>query len=102
MPRCSKGGGEMTATERTLVLVRHGQSYDNEQDLFSGLRDSDLTSRGVAEAIQAGRQLLDLGFCFDLAFTSELTRAQRTLVLILAELGQSTLEVRQAGALNER
>ena len=92
----------MTATERTLVLVRHGQSYDNEQDLFSGLRDPDLTSQGVAEAIQAGRQLRKLGFCFDLAFTSELTRAQRTLTLMLAELGQSTLTVRQAGALNER
>ncbi|GEP07299.1 2,3-bisphosphoglycerate-dependent phosphoglycerate mutase [Methylobacterium oxalidis] len=89
-------------TERTLVLVRHGQSYDNEQDLFSGLRDPDLTSQGVAEAIQAGRQLLDLGFRFDLAFTSELARAQRTLTLILAELGLSTLEVRQSGALNER
>ncbi|AWN44381.1 2,3-bisphosphoglycerate-dependent phosphoglycerate mutase [Methylobacterium durans] len=92
----------MTATERTLVLVRHGQSYDNQQDLFSGLRNSDLTSQGVAEAIQAGHQLGKLGFCFDVAFTSELTRAQRTLSLMLAELGQSTLTVRRAGALNER
>ncbi|AWN43604.1 2,3-bisphosphoglycerate-dependent phosphoglycerate mutase [Methylobacterium durans] len=89
-------------TDRTLVLVRHGQSSDNERDLFSGWRNPDLTGRGVAEAVQAGRQLRDLGFRFDLAFTSELTRAQRTLALMLAELGQSALAVRTDRALNER
>ncbi|HEV7448396.1 MAG TPA: 2,3-bisphosphoglycerate-dependent phosphoglycerate mutase [Steroidobacteraceae bacterium] len=89
-------------TERTLVLVRHGQSFDNELDLFSGLRNPDLTSRGVAEAVSAGGQLKALAFCFDLTFTSELTRAQRTLTLMLTELGQATLTVRRNQALNER
>nr|WP_310352897.1 2,3-bisphosphoglycerate-dependent phosphoglycerate mutase [Methylobacterium sp. BE186] len=94
--------GALTLTERTLVLVRHGQSTDNERNLFSGLRNPDLTDRGVAEAVQAGRQLKGLGFVFDLAFTSELIRAQRTLTFMLAELGQTSLNVEKTEALNER
>src|ERR1700712_719034 len=92
----------MSLPERTLVLVRHGQSLDNALDLFSGLRNPDLTTRGVAEASEAGRRLRELAFHFDLAFTSELSRAQRTLALILTELGQPSLAVRKARALNER
>lgn len=92
----------MSPQDRTLVIVRHGQSLDNEHDLFSGIRDPDLTARGVAEADNAGRRLRELGFSFDLAFTSELTRARRTMGLILSQLGQSTLAVRRSAALNER
>lgn len=87
---------------RILVLVRHGQSEDNERDLFSGLRDPDLTPRGVEEARAAGRELARLGLRFTHAFTSVLTRARKTMDLALGELGQSDLPVRCDAALNER
>lgn len=82
--------------------MRHGQSTDNEQNLFSGFRNPDLTVRGVAEAKAAGRKLKDLGFRFDIAFTSKLDRAQRTLTLMLEQLDQSDLPIRADSALNER
>ena len=92
----------MNSTEQTLVLVRHGQSYDNEQDLFSGLRNPELTAQGAVEARNTGRRLRELAFYFELAFTSELTRAQCTLSLIWEELRQPTLMVQKTHALNER
>lgn len=88
--------------ERLLVLVRHGQSEWNLQNLFTGWRDVDLTELGVAEAKAAGRKLKAQGITFDIAFTSALVRAQRTLDLILAELGQTKLPVIKDEALNER
>lgn len=91
-----------TEPSRLLVLVRHGQSEDNAQDLFSGLRDPLLTPRGVEEARAAGREMAGLGLRFTHAFTSVLTRAVQTMDLILAELGQSDLSVRKHAALNER
>ena len=91
-----------TDLSRILVLVRHGQSEDNAQDLFSGLRDPALTARGVDEARAAGRELKRLGLSFTHAFTSALTRARRTMGLVLSELGQSDLPVEAAPALNER
>jgi 2,3-bisphosphoglycerate-dependent phosphoglycerate mutase len=91
-----------TAAGGALVLVRHGQSEDNERDLFSGLRDPALTPRGVEEARETGRALMGLGFRFSDAFTSELRRAQHTLSLILAEFGQPGPLVRTDAALNER
>lgn len=91
-----------TELSRILVLVRHGQSEDNAQDLFSGLRDPLLTAQGVEEAHAAGRELARLGLRFTHAFTSVLTRANQTMDLILAELGQSDLLVRRHSALNER
>jgi 2,3-bisphosphoglycerate-dependent phosphoglycerate mutase len=89
-------------TDRTLVLVRHGESEWNKLNLFTGWKDPDLTAKGVAEASRAGRLLRDQGLKFDLAFTSVLQRAQRTLRLILAELGQSDLTTIADQALNER
>lgn len=86
----------------TLVLVRHGQSEWNLKNLFTGWKDPDLTEKGVAEAISAGRKLAARGLKFDLAFTSELVRAQNTLTLMLKELGQEELETRRDLALNER
>ncbi|MCP1198948.1 2,3-bisphosphoglycerate-dependent phosphoglycerate mutase [Notoacmeibacter sp. MSK16QG-6] len=86
----------------TLVLVRHGQSEWNLKNLFTGWKDPDLTDKGVAEAKAAGVALKEKGLAFDLAFTSELSRAQRTLTLILNELGQTDLETRKDLALNER
>ncbi len=87
--------------ERLLVLVRHGQSDWNLKNLFTGWKDPDLTELGVSEARTAGRRLKEQGFTFDVAFTSALTRAQKTLDLALAELGQSPPITRNQ-ALNER
>ena len=94
--------GGATAMERLLVLVRHGQSEWNLQNLFTGWRDPDLTERGVAEARAAGRGLKRDGYGFDVAFTSELVRAQRTCALILEEMSLSEIPVLRARALNER
>ena len=90
------------ATERLLVLVRHGQSDWNLKNLFTGWRDVDLTEKGVAEAHEAGRKLKAQGIKFDVAFTSALKRAQRTLDLMLTELGQTTIPIFKDQALNER
>jgi 2,3-bisphosphoglycerate-dependent phosphoglycerate mutase len=89
-------------TNRLLVLVRHGQSEWNLKNLFTGWRDVDLTDKGVAEAQAAGRQLKALGLRFDVAYTSALVRAQRTMDLMLEELGQRSLPVIRDQALNER
>ncbi|WP_182084104.1 2,3-bisphosphoglycerate-dependent phosphoglycerate mutase [Aureimonas sp. ME7] len=87
---------------RTLVLVRHGQSDWNLKNLFTGWRDPDLTEQGVAEAKAAGQRLKAAGLHFDVAFTSVLSRAQRTLALIEGELGQGSIETHRDQALNER
>lgn len=88
--------------ERKLVLVRHGQSEWNLKKLFTGWRDPDLTDLGVLEARTAGLWLKDLGTTFDVAFTSNLSRAQRTCSLILQAVGQPDIETIRAEALNER
>ncbi|KAA0971710.1 2,3-bisphosphoglycerate-dependent phosphoglycerate mutase [Aureimonas fodinaquatilis] len=87
---------------RTLVLVRHGQSDWNLKNLFTGWRDPDLTDKGVEEAGAAGERLKAAGLHFDIAFTSNLSRAQRTLQLLLETQGQSGLETIRNEALNER
>ena len=89
-------------TDRLLVLVRHGQSDWNLKNLFTGWRDIDLTEQGVKEAREAGRKLKGQGIKFDVAFTSALIRAQRTLDLMLTELGQTNIPVFKDQALNER
>ncbi|HEX6997242.1 MAG TPA: 2,3-diphosphoglycerate-dependent phosphoglycerate mutase [Gammaproteobacteria bacterium] len=85
-----------------LVLVRHGQSEWNEKNLFTGWHDVDLTALGRREAQQAGRALEDAGFSFDVAFTSVLTRAIRTLWIILDEMGLMWIPVERHWRLNER
>ena len=89
-------------SERLLVLVRHGQSEWNLKNLFTGWKDPDLTEQGVSEAKEAGRKLKAQGLSFDTAFTSDLTRAQHTLKLILEEIGQTGLPTTKDLALNER
>ena len=89
-------------SDRLLVLVRHGQSEWNLQNLFTGWRDVDLSAQGVAEAKAAGQRLKAKGLTFGVAFTSALKRAQRTLDLMLAELGQTGLPTFKDQALNER
>src|SRR5580693_2484696 len=88
--------------DRLLVLVRHGQSEWNLKNLFTGWKDPDLTGKGIAEAREAGRALKTQGLSFDIAFTSVLKRAQHTLDLALAEIGQTGLQTRKNLALNER
>jgi 2,3-bisphosphoglycerate-dependent phosphoglycerate mutase len=85
-----------------LVLCRHGQSTWNLENLFTGWTDVDLTEKGIEEARTAGRQLKELGFQFDLAYTSVLKRAIRTLWLMLDELDQMWIPVERAWQLNER
>lgn len=89
-------------TDRLLVLVRHGQSDWNLKNLFTGWRDVDLTEKGVTEAREAGRKLKAQGIKFDVAFTSALKRAQRTLDLMLTELDQTAIPIFKDQALNER
>ncbi|MGH6683671.1 MAG: 2,3-bisphosphoglycerate-dependent phosphoglycerate mutase [Pseudolabrys sp.] len=89
-------------TDRLLVLVRHGQSDWNLKNLFTGWKDVDLTEKGVAEAREAGRKLKAQGIVFTVAFTSALIRAQRTLDLMLEEMGQTRIPVFKNQALNER
>jgi len=89
-------------SERLLVLVRHGQSEWNLKNLFTGWRDVDLTEQGIAEAREAARKLKAQGIRFDIAFTSALKRAQRTLDIMLEELGQTNIPVLKDQALNER
>jgi 2,3-bisphosphoglycerate-dependent phosphoglycerate mutase len=88
--------------ERLLVLVRHGQSEWNLKNLFTGWRDIDLSPQGVHEAKKAGQLLKSAGLTFHVAFTSALKRAQRTLDLMLAELGTTTVPIIRDQALNER
>ena len=89
-------------TDRLLVLVRHGQSDWNLKNLFTGWRDVDLAEKGVTEAREAGRKLKAQGIKFDVAFTSALKRAQRTLDLMLTELDQTAIPIFKDQALNER
>src|SRR6185312_3061367 len=88
--------------ERLLVLLRHGQSEWNLKNRFTGWRDVDLSSAGVEEAKEAGRRMKAHGLTFDLAFTSALLRAQRTLSLALGEMGLTGLPEKRDQALNER
>ncbi len=83
-----------------LVIVRHGQSEWNKQNRFTGWVDVDLSEKGVQEAGEAGEKLK--GRQFDLAFSSKLLRANKTLDIILEAIGQSDLHVEKNQALNER
>lgn len=86
----------------TLVLVRHGQSQWNLENRFTGWKDVDLTEQGLAEARKAGQQLRDAGLVFDVAYTSVLKRAIRTLWNILDEMDLMHIPVERSYRLNER
>ena len=87
---------------KTLVLLRHGQSQWNKENRFTGWYDVDLTEQGVGEAREAGRLLREGGFDFDVAYTSLLKRAIRTLWLTLDEMDRMWLPVHRMWRLNER
>jgi 2,3-bisphosphoglycerate-dependent phosphoglycerate mutase len=85
-----------------LVLLRHGESTWNKENRFTGWTDVDLSEKGVKEARQAGKLLLNEGYKFDLAFTSYLKRAVRTLWIVLDEMDLMWIPVRNSWRLNER
>jgi len=85
-----------------LVLLRHGESIWNLEDRFTGWTDVDLSARGIAEAKEAGKSLRDEGYSFDVAFTSVLKRAIRTLWLVLDEMDLMWIPVHRSWRLNER
>ena len=85
-----------------LVLLRHGQSQWNLENRFTGWWDVDLSDRGIEEARAAGRLLRERGLDFDCCFTSVLTRAIRTLHLVLHEMDRLWLPVTKDWRLNER
>jgi 2,3-bisphosphoglycerate-dependent phosphoglycerate mutase len=85
-----------------LVLVRHGESTWNKENRFTGWTDVDLSDKGVQEAQEAGRTLRNESYVFDIAFTSVLKRAIRTLWIMLDELDQMWIPVHNHWRLNER
>jgi 2,3-bisphosphoglycerate-dependent phosphoglycerate mutase len=85
-----------------LVLIRHGESTWNKENRFTGWHDVDLTDTGVAQAQNAGQLLKENGFSFDLAFTSVLTRAMRTLWIALDKMNELYTPVVRHWRLNER
>jgi 2,3-bisphosphoglycerate-dependent phosphoglycerate mutase len=86
----------------TLVLIRHGESEWNRRNLFTGWHNPDLSEKGLIEALVAARLLKATGMRFGAAFTSVLKRAQRTLEIILSEIGQPDVKITCSEALNER
>jgi len=88
--------------EKTLILLRHGESEWNKLNLFTGWTDVELSETGKKEAADAGKQLLKNGFNIDVCFTSYLKRAIHTLNIALENLGEEYLPVIKAWQLNER
>ena len=85
-----------------LVLLRHGESTWNNENRFTGWTDVDLTARGQEEAKAAGKILRQNGFAFDVAYTSVLKRAIRTLWIVLDEMDQMWIPITHSWRLNER
>lgn len=87
---------------KKLILLRHGESSWNKENRFTGWTDVDLTAKGLQEAKNSGRLLRENGFAFDVAYTSVLKRAIRTLWIVLDELDQMWIPVNLSWRLNER
>lgn len=85
-----------------IVFLRHGESTWNKENRFTGWTDVDLTPVGVEEAIAAGKLLKEKGYSFDMAYTSVLKRANKTLNVVLEQLGQLWVPVEHSWRLNER
>ena len=85
-----------------LVLIRHGESICNANNIFTGWLDSPLTDKGKNEAVIAGKILEENGYKFDIGFTSVLCRAQETLNIILKELKNENIHIEKSLFLNER
>ena len=87
---------------KKIVLLRHGESTWNQENRFTGWTDVDLTPQGIQEAQSAGRLLREHGFAFDIAYTSVLKRAIRTLWIVLDEMDQMWIPIQHTWRLNER
>jgi len=87
---------------KKIVLLRHGESEWNQENKFTGWTDVDLSEKGLAEAKEAGRLLREGGYQFDIAYTSVLKRAIRTLWIALDEIDQMWIDVHRCWRLNER
>jgi len=85
-----------------LVLLRHGESIWNKENRFTGWTDVDLSKKGIDEAAEAGHLLKNEGYAFDVAFTSVLKRAIRTLWIVLDEMDLMWIPVHRSWRLNER
>jgi len=85
-----------------VVLLRHGESHWNKENLFTGWTDVDLSEKGEEEAHNAARLLMEAGFTFDIAFTSVLKRAIRTLWIVMEEMDLMWIPVVRSWRLNER
>src|SRR5262245_60260851 len=98
----AEGLGITEGAMHKLVLVRHGESVWNQENRFTGWTDVDLSDKGREEAARAGKELQRLGFTFDVAHTSVLKRAIRTLWMILDPLDLMWIPVHHSWRLNER
>jgi len=85
-----------------VVLIRHGESLWNKENRFAGWIDVDLSEKGIEEAHDAGKKLLTENYLFDLAYTSFLKRAVRTLDIVLNEMNLTDISVIRSWKLNER
>ncbi len=85
-----------------LVLLRHGESVWNKENRFTGWTDVGLSKRGLKEAVEAGKFLKKEGYSFDIAFTSVLKKATKTLDLVLKEMELTDIPVKKSWRLNER
>jgi 2,3-bisphosphoglycerate-dependent phosphoglycerate mutase len=85
-----------------IVLLRHGESVWNQENRFTGWTDVGLTEKGYAEAVAAGQLLKKEGFAFDIAYTSVLRRAIKTLWTVLEEMDRMWIPVQHSWRLNER
>jgi 2,3-bisphosphoglycerate-dependent phosphoglycerate mutase len=97
---CAGAGGNPAM--KTLVLVRHGESIWNRENRFTGWTDVALTPKGLDEAREAGRLLREQGYDLEIAFTSVLKRAIKTLWVILEEMDRMWIPVHRSWRLNER
>jgi len=85
-----------------LVLLRHGESIWNKENKFTGWTDVDLSEKGIHEAKESAKLLQKKGFTFDIAFTSVLKRAIRTLWIVMDDMDMMWLPVIRSWRLNER
>ena len=92
----------MSGANYDLVIIRHGQSEANKDNIFTGWRDSPLSAQGVEEAKAGGRVMREAGFRFDVSFTSLQSRAIKTLWLALEDMDQMWIPVHNHWRLNER
>ena len=87
---------------KKIVLLRHGESIWNKENRFTGWTDVDLTEKGEEEAARAGDLLKESGFQFDMAYTSYLKRAVKTLDKVLDRMNEDWIPVRKSWRLNEK